>query len=106
MPSGEVVDTVPVPRHAVGPELTQLFVGSEGTLGVITRVTVRLVPVPAHRRFEAVAVPSLEAGIEALRAIMQHGLRPAVIRFYDAQASRGSLSAVVGANARRRRRRC
>ena len=96
MPSGEVVDTVPVPRHAVGPELTQLFVGSEGTLGVITRVTVRLVPVPEHRRFEAVAVPSVEAGIEALRAIMQHGLRPAVVRFYDAQASRGSLSAVVG----------
>ena len=96
MPSGEVVDTVPVPRHAVGPELTQLFVGSEGTLGVITRVTVRLVPVPEHRRFEAVAVPSVEAGIEALRAIMQHGLRPAVVRFYDAEASRGSLSAVVG----------
>jgi alkyldihydroxyacetonephosphate synthase len=95
-PSGEVVDTVPVPRHAVGPELTQLFVGSEGTLGVITRVTVRLVPVPEHRRFEAVALPSVEAGIDALRAIMQRGLRPAVVRFYDDQASRGSLSAVVG----------
>ena len=96
-PTGEVIDTIPVPRHAVGPELTQLFVGSEGTLGVITRVTVELVPLPVHRRFEAVALPSLEAGMEALRLTMQRGLRPAVIRFYDAEASRGSLSPVVGA---------
>jgi alkyldihydroxyacetonephosphate synthase len=95
-PTGEIIDTIPVPRHAVGPELTQLFVGSEGTLGVITRVTVKLVPVPAYRRFEAVAVPTLEAGVEALRGVMQHGLRPAVVRFYDAEASAGSLSAVVG----------
>ena len=95
-PAGEVIDTLPVPRHAVGPELTQLFVGSEGTLGVITRVTVKLVPLPAHRRFEAVALPTLESGIDALRWVRQHGIRPAVIRYYDAEASAGSLSPVVG----------
>jgi alkyldihydroxyacetonephosphate synthase len=95
-PTGEIIDTLPVPRHAVGPELTQLYVGSEGTLGVITRVTVKLVALPPHRRFEAVAMPSLEAGVEALRRVMQRGLRPAAIRFYDADASSGSLSAVVG----------
>jgi len=95
-PTGDVIDTVPVPRHAVGPELTQLFVGSEGTLGVITRVTVRLVPLPAHRRFEAVALSTLQAGIDGLRATMQRGVRPAVIRLYDADASSGSLSPVVG----------
>jgi alkyldihydroxyacetonephosphate synthase len=95
-PTGEVIDTVPVPRHAVGPELTQLFVGSEGTLGVITRVTVRLIPLPEHRRFEAVSLPSLEAGVEGLRSVMQRGIRPAVIRFYDADASNGSLSPIVG----------
>ena len=93
--TGEVIDTVPVPRHAVGPELTQLFIGSEGTLGVITRVTVKLVRVPPHRRFAAVAMPSLESGIEALREVMQSGVRPAVIRYYDAEATSGSLSAVV-----------
>ena len=96
MPTGDVVDTVPVPRHAVGPELTQLFIGSEGTLGVITRVTVRLVPLPEHRRFEAVSLPSLRAGVDGLRAVMQRGLRPAVVRYYDAEASSGSLSPVVG----------
>jgi alkyldihydroxyacetonephosphate synthase len=95
-PTGEVIDTLPVPRHAVGPELTQLFVGSEGTLGVITRVTVKLVPLPEHRRFEAVAMPSLQSGIDGLRSVMQRGIRPAVIRFYDAEASSGSLAPVVG----------
>ncbi len=95
-PTGDVIDTVPVPRHAVGPELTQLFVGSEGTLGVITRVTVKLVPLPAHRRFEAVAMPTLESGVDVLRWVMQRGIRPAVIRYYDAEASAGSLSPVVG----------
>ncbi len=94
-PTGDIIDTVPVPRHAVGPELTQLFVGSEGTLGVITRVTVKLMRLPAHRRFEAVAMPSLETGLDALRQVMQRGLRPAVVRYYDAEASSGSLSAVV-----------
>jgi alkyldihydroxyacetonephosphate synthase len=63
---------------------------------VITQVTVRLVPLPAYRRFEAVALPSLEAGIVGLRTTMQRGLRPAVIRFYDAEAAAGSLSPVVG----------
>jgi alkyldihydroxyacetonephosphate synthase len=95
-PTGAVIDTVPVPRHAVGPELTQLFVGSEGTLGVITRVTVRLVPLPAHRRFVAASLPSLEDGMGALRAVMQRGVRPAVVRLYDDEASSGSLSPVVG----------
>ena len=58
-PATGLIETVPVPRHAVGPELTQLFVGSEGTLGVITRATLQLVPVPAERRFAAVAFPSV-----------------------------------------------
>ena len=105
-PTGEIIDTLPVPRHAVGPELTQLFVGSEGTLGIITRVTVKLIPLPEHRRFEAVSLPSLERGIEALRAVMQRGIRPAVIRFYDAEAAAGSLSPRRRARDRRRRRRC
>src|SRR5918998_1443068 len=74
-PTGELIDTLPVPRHAVGPELTQLFVGSEGTLGVITRATLKLVPLPEHRRFEAVSLPTLQAGIDGLRATMQGGIR-------------------------------
>ena len=65
--SGELIDTVSAPRHAVGPELTQLFVGSEGTLGIITRATLEIVPLPAERRFVTLHFPDVEAGVNAFR---------------------------------------
>src|ERR671923_430137 len=90
------MDTVPVPRHAVGPELTQLFVGSEGTLGVITRATLQLAPLPAERRFGAVAFPNVGAGIGAIRRALQLGHRPSVVRMYDEEATRLAFAPVVG----------
>jgi alkyldihydroxyacetonephosphate synthase len=96
LPTGELIDTVAVPRHAVGPELTQLFVGSEGTLGVITRATLQVVPLPAARRFEAVSFASVGAGIGTVREAIARGLRPAVVRMYDDVATRQTLSPVVG----------
>src|ERR687896_964615 len=95
-PAGGLVDTVPVPRHAVGPELTQLFVGSEGTLGVITRATLQVAPLPAKRRFEAVSFPEVGKGIAALREGIARGLRPSVVRLYDDVATRQTLGPVVG----------
>jgi alkyldihydroxyacetonephosphate synthase len=95
-PTGELIDTVSVPRHAVGPELTQLFVGSEGTLGVITRATFQIVPLPQARRFEAVSFPSVSDGIAGLRTAIARGYRPSVIRMYDETATRLTLSPVVG----------
>src|SRR4051812_19217679 len=94
--SGELIDTVAVPRHAVGPDLTQLFVGSEGTLGIITRATLEIVPLPAERRFVTLSFPSVEAGVEAFRRTLAAGHRPAVIRMYDEEATRRTLSPVVG----------
>jgi alkyldihydroxyacetonephosphate synthase len=95
-PTGDVIDTLPVPRHAVGPELTQLFVGSEGTLGVITRATLQLAPLPPSRRFEAVSFPSVPDGIAALRDAIARGYRPSVVRLYDETATQLTLSPVVG----------
>jgi alkyldihydroxyacetonephosphate synthase len=95
-PAGGLMETIEVPRHAMGPELTQLFVGSEGTLGVITRVTLQLVPLPAVRRFAAVAFPSVDTGIAALRRTLQLGHRPSVIRMYDEEATRLTFAPVVG----------
>jgi alkyldihydroxyacetonephosphate synthase len=96
LPTGETIETVPVPRHSVGPELTQLFVGSEGTLGVITQATLQTAPLPAKRRFEAVSFATVGDGIAAVRAGMARGLRPSVIRLYDDVATRQTLSPVVG----------
>ena len=93
---GDVIDTVAVPRHAVGPDLTQLFVGSEGTLGIILRATLEVVPLPAERRFITLGFPSIDAGVEAFRATLAAGHRPSVIRMYDEEATRRTLSPVVG----------
>jgi alkyldihydroxyacetonephosphate synthase len=95
-PAGGLMDTIGVPRHAMGPELTQLFVGSEGTLGVITRATLQVVPLPAERRFAAVAFPTVAAGIGAIRRALQVGHRPSVVRMYDEEATRLTFAPVVG----------
>jgi alkyldihydroxyacetonephosphate synthase len=65
------------------PDLTQIFVGSEGTLGFITEATLRVNPLPEHRTFRAYEFPSVAAGCDGMRRVMQLGLRPAVLRLYD-----------------------
>ena len=99
-PADGLIETVGVPRHAVGPELTQLFVGSEGTLGVITRATLQLAPLPEARRFAAVAFPSVDAGIHAIRRALQAGHRPSVVRMYDDVATQRTFAPVVGEDLR------
>ncbi len=81
---GSVVGTGGNARAASGPDLNQLFVGSEGTLGIITRAQLRLHPAPAADQRLAFGFPSFEAGLEACRRILRRGARPAVLRLYDA----------------------
>ena len=71
------------PREASGPDLTQLFVGSEGTLGVITEAALRVAPVPPAERRAAFGFASFEAGLDACRRILRRGATPAVLRLYD-----------------------
>ena len=91
LPNGDVLRTKPVPRSAAGPDLSQLFVGSEGTLGVITRVVFRMWPMPERRAFRAVSFASFGDGLRAIRKTMRAGYRPAVARLYDAFEGRGVL---------------
>lgn len=88
---GTVMDTLPVRSHANGPDLLQLFVGSEGTLGVITKLQMQLDPLPEVRLFCVFEFPAVEHGIEAARRVMTERLRPAVIRLYDEGATKRSL---------------
>jgi alkyldihydroxyacetonephosphate synthase len=81
---GTVVRTGGFPRAASGPDLTQLFVGSEGTLGVITSARLRCHPVPPAERRAAYAYPSFAEGNDACRRILRRGATPAVLRLYDA----------------------
>ncbi|MEZ0338569.1 FAD-binding oxidoreductase [Mycobacterium sp. pV006] len=81
-PAG-VLDLGRAPASAAGPDLRQLLLGSEGTLGVITRVRVRIHPVPAATRYEAWSFPDFATGADALRAVVQTGTGPTVIRLSD-----------------------
>ena len=83
LPDGSVVRTRRTPRSAAGPDLRQLFLGSEGTLGVVTEVTFSLRPLPEASRGQAISFPSLEAGIEGTRRLMRAGFRPPVARLHD-----------------------
>ncbi|MBX5443464.1 MAG: FAD-binding oxidoreductase, partial [Solirubrobacteraceae bacterium] len=95
-PAGELA-TRAVPATAAGPDLRELLVGSEGALGVITEVTVRVRPAPAERRYEAWTFPSFAAGIEALRALEQAGAAPDVTRLSD--EAEVAVNRVVAAHA-------
>lgn len=81
---GRVFRTGGAPAAACGPDLTQLLIGSEGTLAVITRVWLRAHPLPEAERKLAATVPSFAAGVEACRRILRRGATPAVLRLYDA----------------------
>ncbi len=90
--TGDVLDTAADPaaerpRRQVpgaGPDLTQLFVGSEGTLGVITEATFNMAPRPTHRFFRGFQFPNVQTALSAIRDMMQAGVRPALVRLYDA----------------------
>lgn len=83
LPSGELMDIRPVPRRSVGPSLIEMLIGSEGTLGLIVEMTMKIWPLPEKEIEGTVAFRGIEKGLHAIRDIMQSGIRPALIRLYD-----------------------
>jgi alkyldihydroxyacetonephosphate synthase len=79
----EVIETDGPNRALRGPSWTQLLLGSEGTLGIITSARLRVSPAPQLRVFRGFEVDDVATGLEAIRRIMQKGLRPSVVRLYD-----------------------
>jgi alkyldihydroxyacetonephosphate synthase len=75
------------PRSAAGPALHQLLVGAEGGLAVILEVALRASRLPAAVSGRGYRFESLQPGLEAMREIMQRGLRPLVLRLYDEEDS-------------------
>jgi alkyldihydroxyacetonephosphate synthase len=71
------------PRAAVGPDLSQIFLGSEGTLGIVTEARLRLRPVAPAEERRAWGFETFAQGLEACRRILRRGATPAVLRLYD-----------------------
>jgi len=81
---GRVIHTGGAPRSAVGPDLNQVFIGSEGTLGIILGARLRVHTLPDTQDWAAYGFDSFADGLDACRRILQRGARPAVLRLYDA----------------------
>jgi alkyldihydroxyacetonephosphate synthase len=90
-PAGDL-RTLETPHTAAGPSLRELVVGSEGVLGVIPDVTVRVRPAPLQRRYEGWIAESFEAGTEIVRGLAQGPGLPTVIRVSDEDETRTSLA--------------
>lgn len=87
------------PASAAGPDLRQLFIGSEGLLGIITEVTIRIVPAPSKKAYGAWAFPSFAAGVAALRTLAQEatpGDVPEVCRLSDEEETELNLALAGG----------
>lgn len=83
LPGGSIVRTRPVPATAAGPDLARLFIGSEGTLGIVTEATLAVRPAPAVVTHGAYGFDTFTAGLDAVRRVAREELRPAVMRVYD-----------------------
>lgn len=91
LPTGEIIDTgVRTAKGVVGYDLTRLLVGSEGTLGIITRIILRLIPLPAARQTLLAGFADLQVATQTVGRILRARLAPSALEFLD----RASLSCV------------
>jgi alkyldihydroxyacetonephosphate synthase len=87
LPGGRRIASKVAPRRSTGPDLGALMIGSEGTLGVVTEVTLRVSPIPEKRADACVRFDHMRDAIAACRALAQSRLAPTVVRAYDAEDS-------------------
>jgi alkyldihydroxyacetonephosphate synthase len=90
-PTGEI-DLPPLPASAAGPSVRQLVVGSEGTLGIISEVSLRVRAAPREKRYEGVFFQDFATGVEALRQLAREHALPDVARLSDESETRMSLA--------------
>jgi alkyldihydroxyacetonephosphate synthase len=83
LPDGSLLNIRPVPRRSTGPSLKDLFLGGEGTLGIVTRAVVSVHPLPQLSSKQSFAFPSIEMALEVVRKILRADARPAVVRIFD-----------------------
>jgi len=96
LPTGEIIHTgSKAVKNVVGYDLTQLLVGSEGTLAIITRITLRLLPYPPARATVSAAFADIRGAVDGVTALVRLGVIPAAVELIDGNSLR-SVEAFVG----------
>ena len=85
LPGGRIARSKPVPRHAAGPDVASLMIGSEGTLGIVTEAVLRISPRVTERVDRCVRFQDMADGVGACRRLAQSDLAPTLVRLYDAE---------------------
>lgn len=87
LPTGEIIWTgANVLKNSTGYNLTQLMIGSEGTLGIITKIVFKLLPLPKQNLLMLVSFLSPEKACEAVSAVFQQGITPSAMEFMERDA--------------------
>ncbi|XP_053124277.1 alkyldihydroxyacetonephosphate synthase, peroxisomal isoform X2 [Hemicordylus capensis] len=82
-PRGVIQKSCQGPRMSTGPDIHHFILGSEGTLGVVTEVTIKIRPVPEYQKYGSVVFPNFERGVACLREVAKQRCAPASIRLMD-----------------------
>jgi alkyldihydroxyacetonephosphate synthase len=83
LPEGELINFKTIARASTGPQFDKLFIGGEGTLGIVTKATLKIWPTPEKKVLISYSFPTIEDSFEAVRMILREQIYPAVIRIYD-----------------------
>jgi len=78
------MDIPTFPASSAGPDIREMFMGSEGRMGIITEVKVRVIPIAEHESFHVAFFPSWEEGMNATREIIQQGIQLSMMRLSNA----------------------
>uniref|UniRef100_A0A4W6EC79 Alkylglycerone-phosphate synthase n=2 Tax=Lates calcarifer TaxID=8187 RepID=A0A4W6EC79_LATCA len=82
-PQGVIEKSCQGPRMSTGPDIHHFIMGSEGTLGVVTEVTMKIRPMPEYQKYGSVVFPNFEQGVACLREVARQRCAPASIRLMD-----------------------
>uniref|UniRef100_A0A3B3VEE6 Alkylglycerone-phosphate synthase n=1 Tax=Poecilia latipinna TaxID=48699 RepID=A0A3B3VEE6_9TELE len=82
-PRGVIEKSCQGPRMSTGPDIHHFILGSEGTLGVVTEVTIKIRPMPEYQKYGSVVFPNFEQGVACLREVARQRCAPASIRLMD-----------------------
>ncbi|MDR9459427.1 MAG: FAD-binding oxidoreductase [Dehalococcoidia bacterium] len=83
LPNGNLLSINPVPRRSTGPSLKDLFLGGEGTMGIVTKAMLSVHPLPEATVKQSFAFLSIDVALDVVRIVLRGDARPAVVRIFD-----------------------